>query len=149
MLRLKLDGLMKGLNFYPTGEDFDWNWDNQLSDWNKRCETRYVMQSPINILQRILITKKERLEPYKFKIDLKREVYFVVTNYQSEIIAQFINDAGTFTIYYKDIPLRFQPVGIYFRFPGENTIENLRHQGEIVIKLRQDEKDQVLKLFEI
>jgi len=39
--------------------------------------------------------------------------------------------------------LQFQPVGISFRFPGENSINGVRFPGELLIKLKQTLEDQV------
>lgn len=100
------------------------------------------MQSPINISERVIVSDEKETKLFNFKVDLGQPKFMVVKD-QSEIKVQFISKGGTFRILYRDSELEFQPVGISFRFPGEHTVNDLRSKGEIIIKMRQSDNDQV------
>ena len=119
-----------------------WNWKTQLDNWNGNCLARQVLQSPINIFAGITVSDPKILSPFNFVIDFGTSEFIVVKRY-TEIFAQFTQQAGSFNIIYRDVTIQFQPVGLYFRFPGEHTINGVRNKGEMIIRLNQIQPDQV------
>ena len=129
----------------PQSINFDWNWENQLKSWNSHCFARNYLQSPINIFPRILETDNTIVSNFKIDVSYNKVDFFVVNN-QNELIVQFLSNGGSFTMSYNNAWFQFQPTGLYFRFPAENTIEGKRHDGEIVIEHTLVEQDQVSRL---
>jgi len=124
--------------------DPSWTWKTQLDNWKGNCQARNIMQSPINISPAIMVTDGKSTKAFSFAINFASSEFLVVKR-GTEILAQFTQNAGMFSIIYSDITIQFQPVAVYFRFPAEHTFNGVRdkNSGEMIIRLNELQPDQV------